>query len=171
MVAADIELHLRLIYRQITGLQSAAVNLDQQRQATAVRNRVTAELVRRGWRVTEIAAALGLDGARVGRWHDQGCALAADGLALPYPAATKGAGPGAGRLSVSEVAQRLQVDGSTVRRWIKHGHIPAARASNSPRGRWVIEAAALDQFSVPGGRKRIGRVRRPAGEAVRVIVR
>jgi hypothetical protein len=72
MVAAATELHLRLIYRHIAALEAAAANLEQRRQAIAVRDRVTAELVRRGWRVMEIASALKLDSQLVRRWFYQG---------------------------------------------------------------------------------------------------
>ena len=172
MVAAATDLHLRLIYRHIARLEAAAATREQRRQAIAVRDGVTAELVRRGWRVTEIATALRTESVRVRRWRDQGRDLAVGGLALPHPAADRGARPDADRLSVPEAADRLQVNGSTVRRWIKHGHLPATRASAAPHGPWVIEAAALQQFSAPpDGRKRTGRARRPAGEAARVIVR
>jgi transposase len=146
MVSAADELHLRLLYRRIAELAAAAVSLEQQRQAIAVRNRVTAELGRRGWRVPEIAAALGASNHRVRHWHDQGRKLEVGGLSLPYPSAGEPASFGPSRLSVTQVAERLQVDGSTVRRWIKHGRLPAARASTAKRGPWVVEVDDLKRL-------------------------
>lgn len=171
MVAAAAELHLRLIYRHIAGLEAAAATLEQRRRAIAVRDQVTAELIRRGWRITELAAALRLDSARVRRWNDQGRASAAVGLSLPHPAADRGAAPDARRLSVPEVAERMKVDGSTVRRWIKHGYLKATRISAGPQSQWVVEAAALEQFHAPDRRRRSGRIRPQPGGAVRVINR
>jgi excisionase family DNA binding protein len=143
------ELHLRLIYRRIAELGSVAANLSQRRQAIAVRNRVTAELVRRGWRVPEIAAALGASYRQVRHWYEEGRTLPVGGLSLPDPAPGQRNRLGPGRLTIHEVARRLRVNHTTIRRWIKDGYLPAARTSAAPQGQWAIEAEALEQLGVP----------------------
>jgi excisionase family DNA binding protein len=149
MPSAADELHLRLIYRQIFGLRAAAVNLVQVRQANATRNRVTAELVRRGWRVPEIAAALGKTYRQVRHWYEEGRVSSADGLSLPYPSPGRHNGLAAGRLTIPEVAGRLRVHEATIRRWIKQGYLPAERTSAAPQGRWAIESEALERLGIP----------------------
>lgn len=103
---------------------------------------MTAELVRRGWRITEIAAALRLDSAQVRQWNHQGRDSPVSMLSLPHPAADQGTAPADRWLSVPEVAELMDVNESIVRRWIRHGHLRAARISTRPQSRWVIEAAA-----------------------------
>jgi excisionase family DNA binding protein len=149
MASAPDELHLRLIYRRISVLHSAATSQHQQRQVIAVRNRVTAELVCRGWRVPEIAAALGKTYRQVRHWYEEGRTQPAGGLVLPYPAPGTRNGLGPGRLTIPEVARRLRVDHATIRRWIKDGYLPAERTSAAPQGRWAIEAETLERLGVP----------------------
>jgi excisionase family DNA binding protein len=149
MASAPDELHLRLIYRRIAEVHSAAISQPQQRQVTAVRNRVTAELVRRGWRVPEVAAALGKTYRQVRHWYEEGRTQPAGGLALPPPAPGTQNGLGPGRLTIPEVAKRLRVDHATIRRWIKDGHLPAERTSAAPQGQWAIESETLERLGIP----------------------
>lgn len=149
MACAADELHLRLIFQRIAELRSAAVTLVQLQQANAVRNRVAAGLVRRGWRVPEIAAAIGKTYRQVRHWYEQGRALDANGLSLPYPPAEQKNGLSPSRLTVPAVARRLRVNEATIRRWINDGYLLATRTSDASHGRWAIEAAELERLGIP----------------------
>lgn len=61
-------------------------------------------------------------------------------------------------LSTPEVAARLGCHPSRVGQLIREGRLPARRVA----GRWVVEAAALTGFALPGQGWPKGRKRKPA---------
>jgi excisionase family DNA binding protein len=107
--------------------------------------------VHNGWRVPEIADALGVARHRVRYWKDRGRQLGSDGLSVPFPSMEPRADPHPGRLTVADVADCLRVDLATVRRWIKDGTLPAIRASRADHASWLIEASWLRELGVEGG--------------------